>query len=66
MNVLGSSNAKRGPHKSMNAYSEFSEKEMHGQIAAMVMEICEMEKFEGIRIIHDLHTVFRDYIIDHA
>jgi len=31
MNVLRCCNAKKGPHKSFNAYSEFNDKELDGE-----------------------------------
>ena len=47
MNVLRTSNAKKGPHKSMNAYSEFSDKELDGQIAAISMHHFNMTNYDG-------------------
>ena len=47
MNVLCTSNAKKGPHKAMNAYSEFNDKELDGQIIAITMKYFGMKKFDG-------------------
>ena len=50
MNVMKASNAKKGPHKAMNAYSEYTDKELDGQIAAMTMDYLNMKNFEGIQL----------------
>ena len=47
MNVTGCSNAKKGPHKAFNAYSEFTDKELDSQIAAIAMDHFQMSNFEG-------------------
>jgi len=47
MNFLFTSNAKKGPHKAFNAYKEFCDKELDGQIVAAAMEHFNMEEFEG-------------------
>ena len=47
MNVMKTSNAKKGPHKAMNAYTEYTDKELDGQIAALTMNYLNMKTFEG-------------------
>ena len=47
---MKASNAKKGPHKAMNAYSEYTDKELDGQIAAMTMDYLNMKNFEGIQL----------------
>lgn len=47
MNVMQTSNAKKGPHKAMNAYSEYCDKELDAQIAAITMDYLNMKNFEG-------------------
>ena len=47
MNVLYASNAKKGPHQAFNAYKEFCDKELDGQIIAATMIYFNMKNFEG-------------------
>jgi len=51
MNVLRCCNAKKGPHKSFNAYSEFNDKELDGKIVAITVNHFGMENMEGIILI---------------
>jgi len=46
MNVMKTSNAKKGPHKAMNAYEEYSDKELDAQVAAITMDHLGMSNFE--------------------
>ena len=47
MNVLHCSNAKKGPHNAFNAYSEFSDKELDGQIIAIALNYFGIDCVEG-------------------
>lgn len=48
MNVLKTTNAKKGPHKSFNAYKDYSDKELNGQIVAMTMTYFQMNDYAGM------------------
>ena len=45
MNVLGTTNAKKGPHKAYNAYKEYSDKELNAQIVEMTMTYFGMKDY---------------------
>jgi len=49
MNVLRSTNAKKGPHDAFNAYSEYNDKELDRQILAIAMTYFGMENVDGKR-----------------
>ena len=48
MNVLKMSNAKKGPHKSFNAFKDYSDKELNAQIVAMTMTYFQMQDYGGM------------------
>lgn len=48
MNVLGTTNAKKGPHECYNAYREFCDKELDAHILAAAMEHFGMTNVEGM------------------
>ena len=47
MNVLHTSNAKKGPHDAYNAYRDFTDKETDAQIISATMKHFNMEKIDG-------------------
>ena len=47
MNVLHTSNAKKGPHDAYNAYRDFTDKETDAQIISATMKHFNMEKSLG-------------------
>ncbi|XP_066910178.1 uncharacterized protein [Clytia hemisphaerica] len=47
MNVLRCTNAKKGPHKAFNAYSEYTDKELDAQIVSIAMTYFGMKNIEG-------------------
>lgn len=48
MNVLGTTNAKKGPEAAYNAYKEFNDKETDAEIVAATMVHFNMNKVTGI------------------
>ena len=47
MNVTGNSNAKKGPHKSFNAYKEFSDIDLDAQVTVCAMTHFGMSNIDG-------------------
>lgn len=47
MNVLHSSNAKKGPHQAFNAYKDFSNKESNAQVVAATIAYFQMKSIDG-------------------
>lgn len=58
MNVLKNTNAKKGPHDAFNAYSEYNDKELDGQILAIAMTYFGMENVDGKR-----NIVYRMFVL---
>ena len=61
MNVAHMSNAKKGPIKDFNAYQEFTDVELDGQILACCMVHFDMKTIDGIYLI-DIHLIFETKI----